>query len=154
MTTFNYIALDPQQKRKKGVVEADSPRQARQQLRDQNLMPLEVRIVAERKQSRRWIRFSLRRKWSTADLVLVTRQMATLLNSDIPVDELLKAVSEQAEKPQVKQILLGLRAKVLEGYTLAENGIGCNGEQLYVYRSMVLVTQHMLIVCLQTSMSV
>ncbi len=121
MSAFSYIALDPQQKRKKGVVEADNPRQARQQLRDRNLMPLEVRIAAESKQSKRWIRFSLRRKWSTVDLVLVTRQMATLLNSDIPIDELLKAVSEQAEKPQVKQILLGLRAKVLEGYTLADS---------------------------------
>ena len=53
------------------------------------------------------------------DLALITRQMATLFQAGLPVDEVLTALSKQTEKQMVKQILLGVRSKVLEGYGLA-----------------------------------
>lgn len=127
MTAFQYIALDSNGKRIKGVAEGDSARGVRQQLREKQLTPLTVDAISgqvTQKKSSDSSKKSLfswgARKISPADLSLVTRQMATLLQAGIPVDEMLTAVSEQTEKQSIKQILLGVRAKVLEGYALAD----------------------------------
>lgn len=125
MTAFQYTALTQDGKRTRGVAEADSARSVRQQLRDKKLMPLTIAAVSERKENnvttRKKSLFNFRaRKMSPADLTLVTRQLSTLLAAGIPVDEVLAAVSEQAEKQSAKEILLGVRAKVLEGHTLAD----------------------------------
>lgn len=127
MTAYQYTAMDQAGKKQKGVAEADSPRQVRQQLRDRNLVPISINeVVSERSQQPQKKttsqQFSLRRKRiSTANLCLITHQMATLLAAGIPIDEMLTAVAEQSEKHQVKSILLGVRARVLEGYSLAES---------------------------------
>lgn len=119
MTAFQYIALNPQGKRIKGVTEGDSVRAVRQELRDKQLMPLTVEAVSEKKTVT--ARFSfVSRKMSSADLSLITRQMAILLQAGLPIDEMLTAVSLQTEKQSSKEILLGVRAKVLEGYALAD----------------------------------
>ncbi len=123
MAAFNYTAVDQNGKRTKGIFEADSARQVRQKLRDQKLVPLDVVMVEGKQKANKNTqkikkRFrSLRMK--TADLMLVTRQLATLLGAGIPLDETLAGVAEQAEKNNVKSILLGVRAKVLEGQSLA-----------------------------------
>lgn len=124
MAAFQYTALNSQGKRIKGVTEGDSARLVRQQLREKQLTPLTVDPVSSEKKSTGAAKSSLfswgARKISPADLSLVTRQMATLLQAGIPVDEMLTAVSEQTEKQSIKQILLGVRGKVLEGYALAD----------------------------------
>ncbi|OGT43503.1 MAG: type II secretion system protein GspF [Gammaproteobacteria bacterium RIFCSPHIGHO2_12_FULL_40_19] len=124
MTAFQYIALDKTGKRIKGVTEGDSARLVRQQLREKQLTPLDVTPVSSQKKTAGSVKKSLfqlgARKISPADLSLITRQMATLLDAGIPVDEVLTAVSEQTEKQTTKQILLGVRGKVLEGYALAD----------------------------------
>ena len=123
MTAFQYIALDKSGKRKKGVLEGDSARAIRQQLRDQQLTPVQVDAIASRANSQKnsglTFRFGARRM-APADLSLITRQMSTLLQAGLPVDEMLTAVSQQTEKQSVKEILLGVRGKVLEGYALAD----------------------------------
>lgn len=124
MTAFQYTALDPSGKRIKGVAEGDSARGVRQQLRDKQLTPLSVDIVSGSiKSPEKTVKsfFQLgARKISAADLSLITRQMATLLQAGLPIDEVLTAVSEQTEKQSIKEILLGVRAKVLEGYAFAD----------------------------------
>ena len=79
MGAFDYIALDSGGKEKKGVLEGDTPRQIRQQLRDKGLTPLEVQEASHResKSSASRPKSSLRRGISATDLSVITRQMAT-----------------------------------------------------------------------------
>ena len=120
MGAYHYIALNADGKREKGVSEAESARQVREQLREKGLMPLEVTAVGSDKKLAKGERAKPQRKrLSSADLALLTRQMSTLLAASMPVDEVLTALAEQTEKPHVKGIILGVRARVLEGHSLA-----------------------------------
>jgi len=119
MGAFEYTAVDPAGKQSKGVIEGDTARQVRQLLRDKQLLPLSVSEVAQ-KESNRQQAFTLRRSLSAADLALITRQLATLVKSSMPLEEALKAVGEQSENPRVQSIVLGVRAKVMEGHSLAD----------------------------------
>lgn len=118
MGAFQYLALDEGGREHKGVLEGDTPRHVRQLLRERKLLPVEIEEVEadERKASGT---FSLRRGISSLDLALITRQLATLVRAGLPLDEALFAVSSQTEKPRLKSIMLGVRAKVLEGHPLA-----------------------------------
>ena len=122
MGAFEYTAVDSRGKQQKGVLEGDTAKRVRQQLRERNLLPLSVTEVAE-KESTRQQSFTLRRTLGSADLALITRQIATLVHSALPVEEALTAVGEQTENPRIKSIVMGVRAKVMEGYTLAA-GLG------------------------------
>jgi len=119
MGAFEYTAVDPRGKEQKGVIEGDTPRRVRQSLRERDLLPLSVTEIAE-KESTRQKSFTIRRTLSANDLALITRQIATLVHSGLPVEEALVAVGEQADVPRVKSIILGVRAKVMEGHTLAD----------------------------------
>lgn len=117
MGAFEYTAVDRGGRQRKGVLEGDTARQVRQLLRERGMLPMAVNEVVERE--RRARSFNLRRGISAADLALVTRQLATLLRSGMPLEETLLAVGEQNEKPRLKTILLGVRSRVMEGHTLA-----------------------------------
>jgi len=121
MTAFEYKALDSKGKTKSGVIEGDSARQARQRLKEQGLTPIEVVETGAKSQNNRHSGFQFKRGISTPDLALITRQLATLVQSGMPLDDCLIAVSEQAEKPNLRNMLAGVRAKVTEGYTLADS---------------------------------
>ena len=119
MGAYNYTALDPSGKNRKGVVQADNEKTARQQLRQQGLTPIDLRYVSEASQTKVGY-FNLRRtRISVAELALLTRQLATMLQAGIPLDETLQSIAEQAEKQREKSMLLAVRAKVLEGHSLA-----------------------------------
>lgn len=121
MGAFEYTAVDGTGKERRGILEGDTARHVRQLLRDQQLLPLSVTEVAEREASRQQsTSFTLRRSLNSADLALVSRQLATLVSSGLPLEEALLAVSEQTESPRVKSIVLGVRSKVMEGHTLAD----------------------------------
>jgi general secretion pathway protein F len=119
MGAFEYTALDPTGRERKGVLEGDTARQVRQLIRDQNLLPVSVTEVSQT-ESRRKQTFSVRRGVSASDLALMTRQLATLVHSGLPLEEALLAVSEQSEKPRIRTIVMGVRAKVMEGHALAD----------------------------------
>lgn len=120
MAAFEYIALTAAGKRKKGVLEADSPRQVRQTLREQGLVPMEVSEAAEKARGGKNQRKPLfQRGISTGDMSLLMRQIATLVQSGMPVEESLTAVAQQTDKPHVKSLILAMRSKVLEGHSLA-----------------------------------
>ena len=119
MGAFEYVAMDQSGKRAKGLLEGDTPKHVRQILRDRKLIPVSVTEVAK-KEARRQRSFSLRRGLSSAELALITRQLASLSQSGLPLEEALLAVAQQNDQPRTKSILLGVRAKVMEGHALAD----------------------------------
>lgn len=122
MGAFEYVALDKSGKESKGLLEGDTPKHVRQLLRERSLLPVKVTEVAQ-KESKRQESFSLRRGLSAGELALLTRQLATLSQSGLPLEEALLAVSQQNENPRAQRILLGVRSRVMEGHTLAD-GLG------------------------------
>lgn len=121
MGAFEYSALDKAGKERKGVLEGDSPRAIRQQLRDQGLIPLSVDEAAHKETAAKpAFSLQLRRGISATDLALITRQLATLSRSGLPLDEATSTVARQTEKPRLKSLMLGVRARVMEGHSLAD----------------------------------
>lgn len=139
MAAFEYIALDGAGKQTKGVMEGDTPRQIRSLLRDKNLIPVEVEGVnkASKKGKTSQQSASYRNKLSASDLALITRQIATLVKAAIPVEESIKAVAEQCEKKKQQTMLLGIRARVVEGHTMADALSEYPKVFSELYRSMV-----------------
>jgi general secretion pathway protein F len=121
MGAFAYTALDSAGRPHKGVLEGDTARQVRSLLREKSLLPVTVAEVAaqESRVQRGPSSFSMLRRMSTSELSLLTRQLATLVRAALPLEEALLAVSQQTERERVQSILLGVRAKVMEGHTLA-----------------------------------
>jgi general secretion pathway protein F len=119
MGAFEYTAVDTRGKEHKGVIEGDTPRKVRQSLRERDLLPLTINEIAEKAASREK-GFSIRRTLSATDLAIITRQIATLVHSGIPIEEALTAVGDQNEVPRIKSVIMGVRAKVMEGHSLAD----------------------------------
>lgn len=119
MGAFEYVALDKAGKESKGILEGDTPKHVRQLLRERHLLPVKVTEIAK-KESRRQSSFSLRRGLSATELALLTRQLATLAQAGLPLEEALLAVGQQNENPRAQSILLGVRSKVMEGHALAD----------------------------------
>ena len=129
MAAFDYIALDAKGKEKKGVAEGDTARQVRQVLRDQGLTTLE--ITESNKSTNKKLNKNenknagshtpqfLQRGISSTELALLTRQLATLIQAALPLDETLSAVANQTEKQRIKSMLFAIRSRVLEGHSLA-----------------------------------
>ena len=113
MAAFEYQAVDGDGKTRKGLIEADTAKQARQQLRGMSLMPLEMLEVSSSQS--RGISKSRREKLNVATLSLITRQLATLISAGQPVESAYHAVSRQTNKKVAKHVLLAVRARVLEG---------------------------------------
>lgn len=128
MAAYSYRALHPTGKTIRGVLEGDSERQVRNQLRGQQLKPLKVSAAKtsavnfSQWQSRYADPVSLnwRRSIGRRDLSVLTRQLASLVASGMPLDEALSACARQARKAHIKTILLQVRAKVQEGLSLAK----------------------------------
>ena len=143
MAAFDYQAVDSHGKTKKGVIEGDTPRQVRSMLREQGLMPTEVVATLAGNKSKLGKAGSNNTargnqgKISAAELALITRQLATLVESGLPLEESLMAVAEQGEKNRIKSMIMGVRTKVTEGYGLAESMAEFPKVFNRLYRAMV-----------------
>ena len=123
MSAFRYTALTDNGKTESGVVEAESARHARNLVRAQGLAPLDVTLIERQDglttpsgQARTARR---RGKLSTADLALMTRQLASLLAAGLPLERALSALIEQAENAHTRDLLAAVRADVLGGASFA-----------------------------------
>jgi general secretion pathway protein F len=142
MGAYEYTALDARGKERRGVIEGDTPRHVRSLLRERELLPVTISEAAQKEASRQKRSFTLKSGASPADLALLTRQLATLVRAALPLDEALLAVSEQTEKPRIKSILLGVRAKVLEGHPLATGFAEFPRVFPEIYRATVSAGEH------------
>ena len=120
MGAFEYTALDAGGREQSGILEGDTARHIRQLLRERQLLPVAVNEIAQKESTRqKSASFSFGGRVSAADLSLFTRQLATLVRAGLPLEESLLAVSQQTEKPRIQSIVMGVRARVMEGHTLA-----------------------------------
>src|SRR4051812_3740819 len=115
MEAFQYQALDAAGRKVSGVMQADTARHARSQLRAQGLLPSEVRDVRARERAGQLWAKGL----PAAELSLLTRQLAELLASGLTMEQSLNALIEQAARPMTRQILSGVKTEVTAGASLA-----------------------------------
>ena len=94
-------------------------RQVRAMLRDRGLSPLDVAASREKKERANPLARLFTPSLSIQELAMVTRQLATLIGAGLPVEEALLAVSKQSENPRMEGMLISVRSKVLEGFSLA-----------------------------------
>ena len=115
MEAYRYEALDPEGRTVTGVLQADTARQARAQLRAQGLLPSTVDQVRARERSQApWVR-----GLGPEELSLLTRQMATLLTAGLTVEQSLAALIESAEEPMTREVLGGVKTEVIAGLSLS-----------------------------------
>ncbi len=121
MAAFNYVALNKHGKEQRGLIEADNSRHVRQLLREQQLIPLQVETPIAAKVSTDESPGKRQRKLKIAEVAAITRQLATLVQSGMPLAEALTAVAKQNESAKVSAVVAMVRTKVLEGYSLADS---------------------------------
>jgi len=121
MSAFRYEALDSEGRTTRGVVEADGMRQARGRIRELGLTIISVNTVTQdtlHAGSGKILR--MRRGISTSQLSMLTRQLATLLEAGLTLENSFSALIEQTDDDALRHILAGVRSELLEGNTLAQ----------------------------------
>ncbi len=121
MAAFSYNALDAAGKPSNGMIEADSARLARAQLREGGLFVVELSPLSDTSApsgARRW-NLPFRKRIPLSEVSLMLRQLATLLEAGLPLEQALAVLIEQGENPAMRQVIAALRSEVLGGSTLA-----------------------------------
>ena len=138
MPAFRYEAVDDLGKTKKGVLNADSPRAARMDLRAQGLAALTVEAIAtqvdEAGVSKRG---GFGEKLSNVELTLLTRQLASLLEAGLPLEQAFSALLEQAERPYVRDLVGAIRSEVMGGASLSDTLTRYPRDFAEIYRALV-----------------
>ena len=121
MPAFRYEAVDTGGITRKGVLNADSPRAARADLRLQGLTPLAVEaITAQLDESGVAKARGIGERLSQVELALFTRQLASLLEAGLPLEQAFTALLEQAERPYVRDLIASIRAEVMGGISFSD----------------------------------
>ena len=129
MSTFNYTALDNLGKKKKGVLSAQSEREARKFIKDLNLTP----ITVTQSEGTRGIKSKVKNK----DIVIMTRQIATLLEANTSIIDALKIIADQTNNKDLITILYNLREDVIQGKRLGQSMMKYPGVFDNTYSSLV-----------------
>jgi general secretion pathway protein F len=123
MPVYDYKGLTPQGGAKTGIIDADSPREARVKLRSQNVLVTEItaREAAKKADVSKTPLLQFKRgKKGKREIPVVTRQLATLLKAGIPLAQALSALIEQAGIPDLEAALRDVREKITQGLSFAE----------------------------------
>lgn len=136
MGAYEYQAVDGAGKQRRGVLEGDTARQVRQKLREQGWVPLEVSELARQETSDKRV-FTLGGGASAQEVAMITRQLATLVGSGLPLEESLQAVAQQTDRPRLRRMMTAVRAKVMEGHTLADGMAGFPRVFSEMYRATI-----------------
>ncbi|MEO0316868.1 MAG: type secretion system protein GspF [Pseudomonadota bacterium] len=140
MPAFRYEAVDAAGATSKGVLQADSPRAVRADLKSRGLVPLAVdaivgQVDAQGRVLARGWRFG--EKLSTQELALFTRQLASLLEAQLPLEQAFDALMEQAERPYVRDLIASIRAEVIGGSSFADALARHPRDFADIYRALV-----------------
>ena len=138
MPAFRYEAVDDAGATRKGVVNADSARAARSDLRGQGLVPIAVDAIAAQVDElgqARSRRFGDR--LSTNELALFTRQLASLLEASLPLEQAFTALLEQAERPYVRDLVASIRSELMGGASLSDALARHPRDFADIYRALV-----------------
>jgi general secretion pathway protein F len=138
MPAFRYEAVDAVGATKKGVLNADNARSARAELRTQGLLPLSVEaIAAQVDASGATRRSSFGERLSTTELALFTRQLASLLEAGLPLEQAFSALLEQAERPYVRDLIASIRSEVIGGAAFSSALARHPRDFAEIYRALV-----------------
>ena len=127
MSVFNYVAVTENGKTHKGILEGNSTSHVRKLLNDRGLIPIEITLADSEtavggEEVSGWTRLIKRkRRISISHLSVITYQFSTLLAAGIPVESALASIVAEIDNSALKQVLLSVRSKVLEGNTLADS---------------------------------
>ena len=141
MPAFSYQAIDTQGATQRGVLEADSERAVRSQLRARQLVPLEVQPVVSTTQSRDLVWWP-RRVLSQTGLTIWTRQLAGLVDAGLPLERALTALADAASSPQQQALVAALRADVNAGSSFAQALAEHPAEFSPMYRAVIAAGEH------------
>ena len=136
MPAYKFEALDAAGKTKSGLLDAESAKAARAQLRAQALVPLDVVPVAQAANDGRASRFG-RRVFSSTELSVWTRQMAGLVGAGLPLERALTALVDESEEPRQRELVAHLRSEVNAGSPFARALASAPREFDDVYRAVV-----------------
>jgi len=120
MPAFRYEAVDAGGATKKGVLNSDSARSARAELRTQGLVPLKVDAISAQVDASGVARSrGFGERLSSTELALFTRQLASLLEAGLPLEQAFTALLEQAERPYLRDLIASVRSEVIGGDSLS-----------------------------------
>ena len=142
MPAFRFEAIDQKGKSQTGVLDADSARAARTQLRTQGLTPLVVEAAGSRTRGERKQRLSLGKRLSQREQAILTRQLASLLIAGLPLGETLSVLTEQSERDYIRELMAAIRAEVLGGHTFANAMAQHPRDFPEIYRALVAAGEH------------
>lgn len=138
MPAFRYEAVDSSGNTKKGVVNADSMRAARADLRARDLAPIAVDpITTQLDESGKTKVRAFGDHLSTVELALFTRQLASLLEASLPLEQAFSALLEQAERPFVRDLIASIRSEVMGGSSLSDALSQHPRDFAEIYRALV-----------------
>src|SRR6478672_4215007 len=138
MPAFRYEAVDTGGVTRKGVLNADSPRAARADLRLQGLTPLAVEAIAAQVDESGAARSrGFGERLSQVELALFTRQLASLLEAGLPLEQAFTALLEQAERPYMRDLIASIRSEVMGGASFSSALSRHPRDFAEIYRALV-----------------
>src|SRR5471032_2857615 len=138
MPAFRYEAVDAVGATRKGVVNADNARSARSDLRAQGLTPLKVDAISAQLDASGVAKSrAFGDRLSTNELALFTRQLASLLEASLPLEQAFSALLEQAERTYVRDLIASIRSEVMGGASLSDALAQHPRDFADIYRALV-----------------
>lgn len=121
MQAFEYSAIDGEGRTRRGTIAAEGEQEARKNLLVRQLYATEIRAANRRASETGFLTsiFDKKQRIKSKDLALITRQMATMVDAASPVEEVLAALAQQAEKTEIRDVLTRVRAHVMAGMRLS-----------------------------------
>lgn len=118
MYNFNYVAVDKQGRKQKGVLDASDEQDLKKRLRMQGLV-----LISSSKSGKKGggKKFSFNKNINSSDISLITRQLATMLESGIALLKAIGIIEKQVEKPKLKAIFSQIKNDVSQGQTLSSS---------------------------------